>query len=76
MRFANGARCSAACGEQKKGLRFRSPRLIEGLRPFTDALGYFFFFAAAFFFGAAFLVAFFIELILRIEICDSEKIAV
>jgi hypothetical protein len=41
-----------------------------------DAEGYFFFFAAAFFLGAAFLVAFFIELILRIEICDLKKIAV
>ena len=32
-----------------------------------DAPGYFFFFAAAFFLGAAFLVAFFIEVILRIS---------
>jgi hypothetical protein len=33
--------------------------------------GYFFFFAGAFFFGAAFLVAFFIDLVLpNIKFCD------
>jgi hypothetical protein len=44
-------------------------------RPFVGApKGYFFFFAGAFFFGAAFLVAFFIDLFLpNIKFCDLKN---
>ena len=81
MRCANGARCRghaavAASARVRKNAAIAACPIKKGsvtgalglnIVSEEDAPGYFFFFAAAFFLGAAFLVAFFIEVILRIS---------
>ena len=57
---------SVTGGPNEKGAPSPEP-LGLNIASEEDAPGYFFFFAAAFFLGAAFLVAFFIEVILRLS---------